>query len=234
MRSTAETASKQTADRNVLCLLGKMPKGVFTFIRLFVLLLGFSTICLGVLCISTSSSTCRCGNNELVVYCLLALGFFLLVTGIFWNTFHEVLKYRGLSSSFIRNPSCRELRVSTIDRPDLYPPSYEDSTDPQKQTSPLPVASTLKQQEVINIPPPPYSESSTEFISETNDQEQPPPYELSVQQPGQQQTADQELNPGAESNSHPPTQENSYQQDTDCQGTSERATSIRTSETGRG
>ncbi|KFQ36833.1 Transmembrane protein 252, partial [Merops nubicus] len=141
-----------------------------------VLLLGFSTICLGVLCISTNSSTCRCGNNELVFYCLMALGFFLLVTGIFWSTFHEVLKYRGCSSTFTQNPSCRELRVSTIDRPDFYPPSYEESTDPEKQTSPLPVAFTLKEQEVINIPPPPYSESSAEFISETNDQEQPPSY----------------------------------------------------------
>ncbi|XP_009696806.1 PREDICTED: transmembrane protein 252 [Cariama cristata] len=211
-----------------------MPKGVFTFIRLFVLLLGFSTICLGVLCVSTSSSTCRCGDNELVFYCLLALGFFLLVTGIFWSTFHEVLKYRGLSSIFIQNPSCRDLRVSTIDRPDFYPPSYEDSTDPEKQTSPLPVASTLKQHEVINIPPPPYSESSTEIISETNKQEQPPPYELSVQQLWQQQTADRDSNPGAELNSHPSTQENSYQQDTDCQGTSERATPVTTSETASG
>ncbi|KFV60358.1 Transmembrane protein 252, partial [Tyto alba] len=141
-----------------------------------VLLLGFSTICLGVLCISTSLPTCRCGNNELVFYCLLALGFFLLVTGIFWSTFHEILKYRGLSSIFIQNSSCRELHVSTVDRPDFYPPSYEDSTDPEKHTSPLLVASTLKQQEVINVPPPPYTESSAEFISETNEQEQPPPY----------------------------------------------------------
>ncbi|NXE21536.1 TM252 protein, partial [Ardeotis kori] len=159
----------------------KMPKAVFTFIRLFVLLLSFSIICLGVHCVSTSSSTCRCRNNELVFYCLLALGFFLLVTGIFWSTFHEVLKYRGLSSIFIISPSRRELHIATIDRPDFYPPSYEDSTDPEKQTSSQPVASTIKQQEVINIPPPPYSESSTEFISETNEQEQPPPYELSVQ-----------------------------------------------------
>ncbi|NXL65928.1 TM252 protein, partial [Chordeiles acutipennis] len=174
-----------------------------------VLLLGFSIICLGVLCISTSSSTCRCGNNELVFYCLLALGFFLLMTGIFWSTFHEVLKYRGLSSIFIRNPSHREPRVSTIDRPDFYPPSYEDSIDPEKQTSPLPGATTLKQQEVINIPPPPYRESSTEFISETNEQEQPPPYELSVQQLQQHHTDDQESNSRVASNSHPSTQKNS-------------------------
>ncbi|NXX52696.1 TM252 protein, partial [Scopus umbretta] len=188
----------------------KMPKAGFTFIRLFVLLLGFSTICLGVLCVSTSSSTCRCGNNELVFYCLLALGFVLLVTGIFWSTFHEVLKYRGLSSIFIRNPSCRELRISTTDRPDFYPPSYEDSTDHEKQTSPLPVASILKQQEVINIPPPPYTISNAEFMSEANEQEQPPPYELSVRQLWQQQTADQHSNARGESSSHPSTQESTY------------------------
>ncbi|NWI49366.1 TM252 protein, partial [Calyptomena viridis] len=148
-----------------------MSKGVFTFIRLFVLLLSFSTISLGVLCIFTNSFMCRCGNNELVFYCLLALGLFLLVTGIFWSTFHEVLKYRALGI-FIRNPSHRELW------PDFHPPSYEDCSDPEKQTSPLSVASTLKQQEVINIPSPPYSESSAELISETNEQEQPPPYGL--------------------------------------------------------
>uniref|UniRef100_A0A8C6K0W5 Uncharacterized protein n=1 Tax=Melopsittacus undulatus TaxID=13146 RepID=A0A8C6K0W5_MELUD len=198
------------------------------------LLLGFSTMCLGVLCISTSSSTCRCGNNELVFYCLLALGFFLLVAGIFWSTFHEVLKYRGLSSIFIVNPSLRELRVSTIDRyvPDFYPPSYEYSTDPEKQMSPLPVASALKQREVFSIPPPLYSESSEEFISETNEQEQPPSYELLVQQLQQQQTADQKQNPEGESNIHP--QKKTVQQDADRQGTSERATPVKTLEIGSG
>ncbi|NWS05639.1 TM252 protein, partial [Motacilla alba] len=141
------------------------------------LLLSFSTICLGVLCMSTNSSMCKCGKNKLVFYCLLALGLCLLVTGIFWSTFHEVLKYRALGI-FIRNPSHREPHVCTIDRPDFYPPSYEDSIDPEKLVSPLSVASTLKQQEFINIPPPPYSESSAEFVSETNEQEQPPPYTL--------------------------------------------------------
>lgn len=116
MRSTAERASKQTAGRNkVLCFLWKMPKGLLTFIRLFMLLLSFSTICLAVLCTSMSSSMCRCGNNKLVFYCLLALGLCLLVIGIFWSTFHEALKYRALGI-FIRNPSHREPQVCTIDR----------------------------------------------------------------------------------------------------------------------
>ncbi|KAL9822260.1 transmembrane protein 252 [Geothlypis trichas] len=197
MRSTAER--QQRADRNkVLCPLCRMPKGLFTFIRLFMLLLSFSTICLGVLCMSMNFSMCRCGNNKLVFYCLLALGLCLLVIGIFWSTFHEVLKYRALGI-FLRNPSHREPHVCTIDRSDFYPPSYEDSIDPEKLVSPLSVASTIKQQEFINIPPPPYSESSAEYVSETNEQEQPPPYTLSLEQ---QQTAGQDPNPGRGSNSH--------------------------------
>ncbi|NXK53571.1 TM252 protein, partial [Chauna torquata] len=168
----------------------KMRKGVFSFIRLSVLLLSFSIICLGVLCIYTGSSACRCRNSKLAVYCLLAVGLLLLVTGIFWSTVHEAMKYRGLTSILTRNPSFRELRVSTIDRPDFYPPSYEDSTDPEKQTFPLPVASPLKEQEVINIPPPLYSESSVESVSETNEQEQPPPYELPAGVLQQQRAAD--------------------------------------------
>ncbi|NWW56703.1 TM252 protein, partial [Ifrita kowaldi] len=139
------------------------------------LLLSFSTVCLGALCMSRDSSMCRCGNNKIVFYCLLALGLFLLVTGIFWSTFHEALKYRALGI-FIRNPSHRDLDVCTIDRPDFSPTCYEGSIDPEKLVSPLSTASTLKQQEFINIPLPPYSESSAEFVSETNEQEQPPPY----------------------------------------------------------
>ncbi|NXX96924.1 TM252 protein, partial [Centropus bengalensis] len=174
------------------------------------LFLSFSIISLGVLCISTRSPTYQCGNNKLVLYCLLAVGIFLLATGIFLSTFHEVLKYRGLSSLFIQNPWDKELLISTIDRPDFYPPSYEDSTYSEKQTFPLPVAFPLKQQELISSPPPLYSESSTEVVSETGEQEQPPPYEFSVPPLQHQQTADQDSRAEEESNSHPPTQENSY------------------------
>nr|XP_030113354.1 transmembrane protein 252 [Taeniopygia guttata] len=203
-----------------------MPKGLFTFIRLFMLLLSFSTICLGVLCMSINSSVCRCGN-KLVFHCLLALGLCLLFTGIFWSTFHEVLKYRALGI-FIRNPSHREPHVCTIDRPDFYPPFYENSIDPEKLVSTLSVASTLKQQEFDSIPPPPYNESSAEFVSETNEQEEPPPYTLSLEQ---QQTAGHDPNPRSGLNSHIFMQEIICQQDTDFQRISGRATPVKTRET---
>lgn len=118
-------------------------------------------------------------------------------------------------------------------RPNFYPPSYEDSTDPEKQMSPLPFFSTLKEQENFNMPPPPYSKTSTEFISETNEQEQPPPYKLPVEQLQEQQTGDQDSAPEWSQNLIHPHKKSS-QQEAYGQRTSKRAMPVRTSETGSG
>lgn len=68
-------------------------------------------------------------------------------------------------------------------RPDFYPPSYEDSTDPEKPTFPLPDCLLEGESNSYNIPPPLYTESSLEFIEEASSPEQQPPsYEVSVQQ----------------------------------------------------
>lgn len=68
-------------------------------------------------------------------------------------------------------------------RPDFYPPSYEDSTDPEKLTFPLPDCLLERERNSYNIPPPLYTESSLVFIEEANSQEQQPPsYEVSMQQ----------------------------------------------------
>ncbi|XP_062984827.1 transmembrane protein 252 [Elgaria multicarinata webbii] len=159
-----------------------MSKNVFSFLRLFVLLIGFATICLGAFCISTNSSVCKC-NTLPISYFLLPLGFLLLISGIFWSTYHEASKHKTLFHSIIQgSPRLRDSHINTIDRPDFYPPSYEDSTDPEKQTFPVPV-SPLEREDTYNIPPPLYTESSLEFIEEANSQEQlPPSYEISVQQ----------------------------------------------------
>ncbi|KAM7166338.1 transmembrane protein 252 [Macrochelys suwanniensis] len=171
----------------------KIPKKFFFLFRIFVLLTGFSVICMGAFCISTGSFLCRCGNNLPVAYSLLPLGFLLLVIGIFWSMYHEVRKNKNLFYIFQRNPSRREMHINTIDRPDFYPPCYEDSTDPGKQTFPIPLALSAREEEIYNIPPPLYTENSMEFIDETSlQEEQPPSYEMSVQR--QQPTAEHDSN----------------------------------------
>ncbi|XP_061465385.1 transmembrane protein 252 [Rhineura floridana] len=160
-----------------------MSKNLFSFLRLFVLLLGFAIICLGAFCFSTGVPACKC-NSLPIAYFLLPLGFFLLISGIFWSTYHEASKHKGLFYSiFHGNPRHQESHINTVDRPDFYPPSYEDSTDPKKHTFPLPVLPLEREKDTYNMPPPLYTESSLEFIEEVSPQEQPPPsYEVSVQQ----------------------------------------------------
>ncbi|NXA53123.1 TM252 protein, partial [Nothocercus julius] len=152
-------------------------KGALSFARFFVLLLSFSAICQGAFCISASPALRTCGDERLAHYCLLPLGFLLLAVGIFWNTFHEAAKHKGLGRLFRRSPG--QPRVSTIDRPGFYPPPYADSTDPEKQDLPLPAAAALKGREAPALPPPPpYAESSTGITGEGGGQEKPPPYGL--------------------------------------------------------
>ncbi|KAK9408186.1 putative transmembrane protein [Crotalus adamanteus] len=160
-----------------------MSKKLFSFVRFLVLLLGFVTICLGAFCISTSVSACKCKSLPLA-YFLLPFGFFLLIAGIFWSTYHEASKHNGLFRSIIHGSSrLHESHITTIDRPDFYPPSYEDSTGVGKQTFSLPACSLEPKSYAYNIPPPLYTESRFEFIEETGAQEQQPPsYEVSVQQ----------------------------------------------------
>ncbi|XP_074850915.1 transmembrane protein 252 [Carettochelys insculpta] len=174
----------------MLCLTMKLPKTFFSLSCIFVLLTGFSVICLGAFCISTGSPLCQYGNNLPIAYSLLPLGFLLLVTGIFWSMHHEISK--NMVYVFQRNPTPRETRINTIDRPDFYPPSYEDSTDLGKQTLPISLSLSAMEKEINNMPPPLYTESSREFIDEPGlQEEQPPSYEVSVQY---QPTAQHDLN----------------------------------------
>nr|XP_006137985.1 transmembrane protein 252 [Pelodiscus sinensis] len=189
----------------MLCLTMKMPKAFFSLFRIVVLLTGFSIICLGAFCISTGSSLCQCGNNLFLAYSLLSLGFLLLVTGIFWNMYHEVSKSKNLFYIFQRNPSPRETHINTIDRPDFYPPCYEDSTDRGKQTFPIPVSLSAREEEIYNTPPPLYTESCMEFIDETGLQEEKPPsYEASVRH---QPTAEHDSNKEVSDTCMHPSQE---------------------------
>ncbi|XP_034956190.1 transmembrane protein 252 [Zootoca vivipara] len=160
-----------------------MSNNIFSFLRLLVLLLGFAFICLGAYCFSTSASACKC-NSLPIAYLLLPLGFFFLISGIFWSTYHEASKHKGLFHSLLHgSPRLQESHISTIDRPDFYPPSYEDSTDPEKQTFALPICPQERVKDMYNRPPPLYTESSLEFLEEASPQgQQPPSYEVSMRQ----------------------------------------------------
>lgn len=93
-----------------------MSNNLLSFLRILVLLLGFAIICLGAFCISTDASVCKC-NSLPIAYLLLPFGFFLLLLGIFWSTYHEASKHKSLFHSIMRGSSrCQDTHVNTIDR----------------------------------------------------------------------------------------------------------------------
>ncbi|MEE6459261.1 hypothetical protein FKM82_000587 [Ascaphus truei] len=160
----------------------KMTNSVYTVIRFSLLISGFSLVCLGAFHIS-SSYVCNCGNEMILVYSLLPLGFLLLLAGIFWSTYHEA-NHKSLFRTMIRRAHNRQdVHINTVDRPDFYPPSY-DSIIREIHLHPETNFHIREAEESYNIPPPLYTESTVDIVDETYACEGPPPsYEASVQMP---------------------------------------------------
>lgn len=65
----------------------------------------------------------------------------------------------------------QDLPLATVDRPDFYPPAYEESLDVEKQACPA-------GRELLGFPPPLYTETNLEFEHLEDPQpEAPPPYQ---------------------------------------------------------
>ncbi|XP_003420513.2 transmembrane protein 252 [Loxodonta africana] len=134
------------------------------------ILTGFLVICLGAFFISSGSSF-NCRGNLIMAYLLLPLGFVILLSGIFWSIYRQARK----STRMLRQHLAQgHLALATVDRPDFYPPAYEESLDADKQTCGAGGAAS-------EIPSPLYTEVDLDVSGEIEAQpEAPPPYEESV------------------------------------------------------
>ncbi|XP_004591938.2 transmembrane protein 252 [Ochotona princeps] len=139
----------------------------------FVLLTGFLMICLGAFFIA-SGSVFSCWGSQMLAYLLLPLGFGVLLSGIFWSTCRQASKSKGVFSHVLGQHLVQVApSLVTVDRPDFYPPAYEESTDMAKW-------SHSTDTEVSRGPPPQYTERSLEFVRENEvHAEAPPAYEES-------------------------------------------------------
>ncbi|KAM5184436.1 transmembrane protein 252 [Callospermophilus lateralis] len=138
------------------------------------LLTGFLMICLGAFFIS-SDSRFQCPRNLIMAYSLLPLGFVILLVGIFWSTYRQASENKGVFSHVLRRQLAhQDLPLATVDRPDFYPPAYEESLDAEKHTCPA-------DREALDIPPPLYTETGFELQGENGAHpEAPPSYQASV------------------------------------------------------
>ncbi|XP_074052638.1 transmembrane protein 252 [Macrotis lagotis] len=151
-----------------------MQRRSLTVLCCLTLLTGFLIICLGSFFISMGSGP-NCRGKLILAYCLLPLGFLILLSGIFWSTYQQASPIKGIFHRVLRHHMGQgDLQIPTVDRPDFYPPSYEDSIDPEKQIS-------LEKKETPSIPPPLYTKSSLEFMDDTDSYgDIPPSYEVSM------------------------------------------------------
>ncbi|XP_019319200.1 transmembrane protein 252 [Panthera pardus] len=139
-----------------------------------VLLTGFLMICLGAFLIS-SGSMFNCRGNLILAYMLLPLGFVILLSGIFWSTYRQARESKGVFTHVLRRHLAHgALPLATVDRPDFYPPAYEESPDVEKQPCPA-------EGEASDVPPPVYTEMGLGFEDAPDARpEAPPSYEESV------------------------------------------------------
>ncbi|XP_029776451.1 transmembrane protein 252 [Suricata suricatta] len=138
------------------------------------LLTGFLMICLGAFFIS-SASIFNCRGKLILAYTLLPLGFVILLSGIFWSTYRQARESKGVFTQVLRQHLAhRALPLATVDRPDFYPPAYEESLDAEKQPCPA-------EGEASDVPPPVYTEVDLESEHAPDiHPEAPPSYEESV------------------------------------------------------
>ncbi|XP_004388767.1 transmembrane protein 252 [Trichechus manatus latirostris] len=134
------------------------------------LLTGFLVVCLGAFLIS-SGCLFNCRGKLILAYLLLPLGFGVLLGGIFWSVYRQTSK----STRVLRQHLAQgHLALATVDRPDFYPPAYEESLHVDKRACRTRGAAS-------EIPPPLYIEVGLDVSGEIQTQpEAPPPYKESV------------------------------------------------------
>ncbi|XP_008064266.1 transmembrane protein 252 [Carlito syrichta] len=138
------------------------------------LLTGFLMVCLGAFFIS-SGSIHNCWERLIMAYLLLPLGFVILLNGMFWSTYCQASESKRVFSHVLRQHLAHgALPLATVDRPDFYPPAYEESLDVEKQICPA-------EGEASDLPPPLYTEMGLDFQDDNDGHpEAPPSYSESI------------------------------------------------------
>ncbi|XP_060786880.1 transmembrane protein 252-like [Neoarius graeffei] len=139
---------------------------------------GLILICVGAYINSIQSGQLQI-LRDISVYLFIILGFILIVAGVLWsvgNGMKNVLLKRS-----VRRSRDADVHVFTVDRSDLYPPSYEESQVRNNPTEAVPT--------IISIPtamrwagpaPPVYMQNSYETSVEDFSHEEPPTYQQAV------------------------------------------------------
>ncbi|XP_041126868.1 transmembrane protein 252-like [Polyodon spathula] len=151
---------------------------LWALFRIALPMIALAVICLGAFLLSITNIA-NYKIKLIFAYILIACGLLVLLAGIFWSVYHGMRQ-----KSFIQNvlhPRRCEVHINTVDRPDFYPPSYEESVG--RNPEDLVECVVIDEEQRCNIPPPLYTENSSDIREGVyNSEEQPPSYKESMLQ----------------------------------------------------
>ncbi|KAK6492798.1 transmembrane protein 252-like [Huso huso] len=149
-------------------------KKLWVLFRIALPMIAFAVICLGAF-LASITNIANYKIKLIFAYILIACGLLVLLAGISWSICHGMRQ-----KSFLQNlllPRRSEVHINTVDRPDFYPPSYEESVGHNPEY--LVECVVIDEEQRCNIPPPLYTENSSD-IQEDVSEEQPPSYKESM------------------------------------------------------
>ncbi|XP_017323950.1 transmembrane protein 252 [Ictalurus punctatus] len=155
-------------------------KHLLSAARLLLPTTGLSLICIGAYIKSIQSEQLQI-LRDISTLLFIILGFILLVVGVLWSVGHGMKNV--LLKRSVRRSRNADVQVFTVDRSDLYPPSYEESQVGINDIDSVPT--------VISIPtgmqwagpaPPVYMQTGYETSVEDFSHEEPPTYQQAVLQ----------------------------------------------------
>ncbi|XP_044051400.1 transmembrane protein 252-like [Siniperca chuatsi] len=146
-------------------------KQLWSLARMFLPGVGFLLTCTGAYLVSLQTDRYTC--LVIPAYIMIVIGFLAALIGVFWNICHSMK-----SKMYLRGGHERHIQVYTIERPNFFPPSYEESQGSQECPDTAPEFAVLVDgvDVAMSLAPPLYSQDSSEAPDCTWSCEQPPRY----------------------------------------------------------
>ncbi|XP_060737449.1 transmembrane protein 252-like [Tachysurus vachellii] len=140
----------------------------------------------------TYTKSIQSGQLQILIdissYLFIVLGFVLLVIGVLWTLGHGMKNV--LLKRSIRRSRDADVQVFTVDRSDVYPPSYEESQVRNNAVGVVPTVISIPSGMVWPGPAPPvYALTCNESSVEDFSHEEPPTYQQAVQSQTESQTS---------------------------------------------
>ncbi|XP_036382209.1 transmembrane protein 252-like [Megalops cyprinoides] len=155
-------------------------RSLWLLARITLPVVGFSLACLGAFLVSlrSTSSSSASAFMEIFAYVCIICGLLVLMVGVSWTI------CLGMRSKVYQQHRGRQpehtIHVHTVDRPEFYPPAYEESLERNSVDAQVVVATENELH--YSTAPPIYTRRSSEVPNDDFSSEEPPSYKEAMLQ----------------------------------------------------